>query len=79
MICTTHEDIEKEIKHLKDLSSKKVDGVILMSAYRADGSMDEKYIWIDHDSGIEDCYSHKKEDQTKREKNVDLAAVRFGS
>ena len=43
LICTTHEDIEKEIKHLKDLNSKKVDGVILMSAYRADGSMDEKY------------------------------------
>lgn len=43
LICTTHEDIEKEIKHLRDLSSKKVDGVILMSAYRADGNMDEKY------------------------------------
>jgi len=43
LICTTHEDIEKELKHLKDLNSKKVDGVILMSAYRADGSMDEKY------------------------------------
>lgn len=43
LICTTHEDIEKEIKHLKDLSSKKVDGVILMSAYRADGSMNEDY------------------------------------
>ena len=41
LICTTHEDIEKELKHLKDLNSKKVDGVILMSAYRADGSMDE--------------------------------------
>lgn len=43
LICTTHEDIEKELKHLKNLNSKKVDGVILMSAYRADGSMDEKY------------------------------------
>ena len=42
-ILTPFQDIEKEIKHLKDLNSKKVDGVILMSAYRADGSMDEKY------------------------------------
>ena len=43
MICTTHEDIEKELKHLKDLNSRKVDGVILMSAYRADANMDKKY------------------------------------
>lgn len=43
LICTTHEDIEKEIKHLKDLNSRKVDGVILMSAYRADANMDKKY------------------------------------
>ena len=43
LICTTHEDIEKELKHLKDLNSRKVDGVILMSAYRADANMDKKY------------------------------------
>lgn len=43
LICTTHEDIEKELKHLKDLNSRKVDGVILMSAYRADVNMDKKY------------------------------------
>ena len=43
LICTTHEDIEKEFKHLKDLNSRKVDGVILMSAYRADANMDKKY------------------------------------
>lgn len=43
LICTTHEDIEKELKHLKDLNSRKVDGVILMSAYRADANMDKNY------------------------------------
>ena len=43
LICTTHEDIEKELKHLKDLNSRKVDGVILMSANRADANMDKKY------------------------------------
>ena len=43
LVCTTHEDIEKELKHLKDLNSRKVDGVILMSAYRADANMDKKY------------------------------------
>ncbi len=43
LVCTTHEDIEKELKHLKDLSSRKVDGVILMSAYRADANMDKNY------------------------------------
>ena len=43
LICTTHEDIEKELKHLKDLNSRKVDGFILMSAYRADANMDKKY------------------------------------
>lgn len=43
LICTTHEDIKKELKHLKDLNSRKVDGVILMSAYRADANMDKKY------------------------------------
>ena len=43
LICTTHEDIEKELKHLKDLNSRKVDGVILMSAYRSDTNMDKKY------------------------------------
>ena len=43
LICTTHEDIEKELKHLKDLNSRKVEGVILMSAYRADANMDKKY------------------------------------
>ena len=43
LICTTHEDIEKELKHLKDLNSRKGDGVILMSAYRADANMDKKY------------------------------------
>lgn len=43
LICTTHEDIEKELKHLKDLNSRKVDGVILMSAYRAEANMDKKY------------------------------------
>ena len=43
LICTTLEDIEKELKHLKDLNSRKVDGVILMSAYRADANMDKKY------------------------------------
>ena len=43
LICTTHEDIEKELKHLKDLNSRKVDGVILMSAYRADANKDKKY------------------------------------
>lgn len=43
LICTTHEDIEKELKHLKDLNSRKVDGVILMSAYRAGANMDKKY------------------------------------
>lgn len=43
LICTTHEDIEKELKHLKDLNSRKVDGVILMSAYQADANMDKKY------------------------------------
>lgn len=43
LICTTHEDIEKELKHLKDLNGRKVDGVILMSAYRADANMDKKY------------------------------------
>lgn len=43
LICTTHEDIEKELKHLKDLNSRKVDGVILMSAYRANANMDKKY------------------------------------
>ena len=43
LICTTHEDIEKELKHLKDLNSRKVDGVILMSGYRADANMDKKY------------------------------------
>lgn len=43
LIYTTHEDIEKELKHLKDLNSRKVDGVILMSAYRADANMDKKY------------------------------------
>lgn len=43
LICTTHEDIEKELKHLKDLNSRKIDGVILMSAYRADANMDKKY------------------------------------
>lgn len=43
LICITHEDIEKELKHLKDLNSRKVDGVILMSAYRADANMDKKY------------------------------------
>lgn len=43
LICTTHEDSEKELKHLKDLNSRKVDGVILMSAYRADANMDKKY------------------------------------
>ena len=43
LICTTYEDIEKELKHLKDLNSRKVDGVILMSAYRADANMDKKY------------------------------------
>ena len=43
LVCTTHEDIEKELKHLKDLNSRKVDGVILMSAYRADANMDKNY------------------------------------
>ena len=43
LICTTHEDIEIELKHLIDLNSRKVDGVILMSAYRADANMDKKY------------------------------------
>ena len=43
LICTTHEDIEKELKHLKNLNSRKVDGVILMSAYRVDANMDKKY------------------------------------
>ena len=43
LVCTTHEDIEKELKHLKYLNSRKVDGVILMSAYRADANMDKNY------------------------------------
>ena len=43
LVRTTHEDIEKELKHLKDLNSRKVDGVILMSAYRADANMDKNY------------------------------------
>ena len=43
LVCTTHEDIEKELKHLKDLNSRKVDGVILMSAYRADANMAKNY------------------------------------
>lgn len=41
LICNTHEDEEKEVKHLKNLTSRKVDGVILMSAYKADKEIPE--------------------------------------
>lgn len=35
IICNTHESEEKELQHLKNLNSRKVDGVILMSSYKA--------------------------------------------
>lgn len=35
IICNTHESEEKEMQHLKSLNSRKVDGVILMSSYKA--------------------------------------------
>lgn len=42
LICNTHENEELEVKHLKNLDSRKVDGVILMSAYKADTEMPEE-------------------------------------
>ena len=33
LICNTHENLDKEIKHLQTIRSRQVDGVILISVY----------------------------------------------
>lgn len=36
LICDTHEDIEREIKHLENLHSRRVDGIIIAPCYTKD-------------------------------------------
>lgn len=43
MICDTHEDEETELQHLQNLYSRKVDGIILLSAFKADREIPEEY------------------------------------
>lgn len=42
LICNSHEDVKQELQHLKNLTSRKVDGIILMSAYKVDEVIPEK-------------------------------------
>lgn len=43
IICNTHEDVEKEIMHLQNMRNRQVDGIILMSALKADEEIPEVY------------------------------------
>lgn len=43
IICNTHEDVEKEIMHLRNMHNRQVDGIILMSALKADEEIPELY------------------------------------
>lgn len=43
LICNTHENLDKEIKHLQTIRSRQVDGVILISVYTVGKVIPEKY------------------------------------
>lgn len=43
IICNTHENMEEEIRHLQNMYSRKVDGIVMMSACRTDDEIKEAY------------------------------------
>ncbi|MBA4700643.1 LacI family DNA-binding transcriptional regulator [Faecalicatena contorta] len=43
IICNTHEDIRQEIRHLQNMYSRQVDGIVMMSACRTDEEIEEQY------------------------------------
>lgn len=43
LICNTHENLDKEIKHLQTIRSRQVDGVILISVYTVGKVIPDKY------------------------------------
>lgn len=46
IICNTHEDLMKEVQHLKDLYGRKVDGIILMTTLKHNGNIPKEYIYL---------------------------------
>ncbi len=59
IICNSHEDIDQEIKHLQNMRSRQVDGIIIMSAFRADEQIPEKYREL-YESGFPIVYVDRK-------------------
>lgn len=43
IICNTREDIKNEIKHIQNMRSRQVDGIILMSAFKTDEEIPKQY------------------------------------
>ena len=43
LICNTHENLDKEIKHLQTIRSRQVDGVILISVYTVGKVIPDRY------------------------------------
>ncbi len=43
LICNTHENLDKEIQHLRNIRSRQVDGVILIPVYTVGKVIPEKY------------------------------------
>lgn len=43
IICNTHEDIGEEIRHLQNMYSRQVDGIVMMSAYKTDDEIEVQH------------------------------------
>ncbi|WP_333813949.1 LacI family DNA-binding transcriptional regulator [Muricomes intestini] len=43
IICNTHEDMNQEIRHLQNMYSRRVDGIVMMSACRTDEEIKAQY------------------------------------
>lgn len=46
MICNTYEDEKIELQHLQNIYSRKVDGILLMSAFKADKEIPAEYRYL---------------------------------
>jgi LacI family transcriptional regulator len=62
IICNSQEDIEKEIMHLKSLYSRRIDGIIIASAYMANNQIKNENLYL-YDSTIPTVLIDRKIDK----------------